>query len=59
MKGINDYWQRLSEEDIAAGKHRDFVGGIWDDIGRLQLEFLKQNRDCSPGTNWWTSVAAR
>lgn len=42
MKGINDYWQRLSEEDIAAGKHRDFVGGIWDDIGRLQLEFLKQ-----------------
>lgn len=42
MKGINDYWQQLSEADIAAGKHRDFVGGIWDDIGRLQLEFLKQ-----------------
>jgi SAM-dependent methyltransferase len=42
MKGINDYWQQLSGDDIAAGKHREFVGGMWDDIGRLQLEFLKQ-----------------
>jgi hypothetical protein len=42
MKGINAYWQQLSEEDIAAGKHREFVGGMWGDIGRPQLEFLKQ-----------------
>ena len=28
MKGVNDYWQQLSEEDIAAGKHRDFVGSL-------------------------------
>ena len=42
MKSVNSYWQQLSEEDIAAGKHREFVGGFWDDIGRLQMEFLKQ-----------------
>jgi hypothetical protein len=42
MKGVNSYWQQLSEEDIAAGKHREFVGGLWGDIGRLQMEFLKQ-----------------
>jgi SAM-dependent methyltransferase len=42
VKGINDYWEQLSEEEIAVGKHREFVGGMWDDIGRLQLEFLQQ-----------------
>lgn len=42
MKGVNSYWQQLSEEDIAAGKHREFVGGLWDDIGNLQMDFLKQ-----------------
>ena len=42
MKGVNDYWQQLSEEEIAAGKHRGFIGGLWDDVGRLQIEFLTQ-----------------
>jgi SAM-dependent methyltransferase len=42
MKGVNSYWQQLSEEDIAAGKHREYVGGLWYDIGRLQIKFLKQ-----------------
>ena len=34
-------------EDIAAavarGEHRELIGGLWDEIGALQLEFLKTN----------------
>lgn len=25
---------------VAAGKHRETIGGLWDDLGRLQLDFL-------------------
>lgn len=28
------------QQMIAEGRHRDFVGGHWDDLGRLQLDFL-------------------
>lgn len=42
MQGVNPYWQEMSEEQIAAGEHRTFVGGAWDEIGPLQLEFLKK-----------------
>lgn len=38
---INAYWWQLSTADIAAGRHRSFVGGMWDEIGRLQLDFMK------------------
>ena len=41
LKGVNQYWQQLTAEEIAAGEHRDFVGGMWDEIGNLQMEFLK------------------
>jgi SAM-dependent methyltransferase len=41
MQGINIYWQQLSPEDIEARKNRDFVGGLWDEIGQLQFDFLK------------------
>ena len=42
MKGINDYWQQLNKAEIESGKHREFVGGIWEDMGSLQQAFLKQ-----------------
>lgn len=41
MRGVNNYWQQLTPEEIAAGKHREFVGGHWEEIGRLQLGFMR------------------
>jgi cyclopropane fatty-acyl-phospholipid synthase-like methyltransferase len=40
MKGVNTYFKELSSEEISKKAHRDFVGGLWDDLGQLQLEFL-------------------
>lgn len=41
MKRINNYYEReLTLAEIAAGEHRSFVGGLWDEIGSLQFEFL-------------------
>ena len=38
---INDYYERqLTPKEIADGQHRNFVGGLWHEIGKLQLEFL-------------------
>ena len=48
LSGVNDYWRQLTPEEIAAGQHKDFVGGMWDEIGDLQIEFLKA-RGLSPG----------
>jgi SAM-dependent methyltransferase len=39
--GQNDDKARFVEK-IANGQHRRLVGGLWDKIGQLQLEFLKQ-----------------
>ena len=41
MKQVNRYWKQLSAEEIAAGRHRAMIGGMWKEIGLLQLEFLK------------------
>ena len=38
---VNSYWRQLSESEIAAGQHRNMVGGLWDEIGNLQFEFMK------------------
>lgn len=35
-----DYAQPLSEAEIRRGSHRERVGGLWDEMGRLQLEFM-------------------
>jgi ubiquinone/menaquinone biosynthesis C-methylase UbiE len=40
-QAFNVYDRRLTEEKIRLGFHRDFVGGMWEELGRLQLEFLK------------------
>lgn len=40
MVGINAYHRILSDVEIGAKAHREFVGGLWDQIGQLQLEFM-------------------
>lgn len=41
MTEINQYHHQLTQEQIKAGIHRDMVGGMWEEIGRLQFEFLR------------------
>ena len=40
MFGINKYGQELSEADLDRRHHRTYVGGMWDEIGRLQFNYL-------------------
>lgn len=35
-----DYARPLSDEEVAAGHHRRWVGGKWETMGTLQLDFL-------------------
>jgi SAM-dependent methyltransferase len=44
----NNYGHQLTKAEIRSGAHRDFVGGMWDEIGSLQFEFLK-NQGLVPG----------
>ncbi|MBA3543824.1 MAG: class I SAM-dependent methyltransferase [Chthoniobacterales bacterium] len=41
MREINNYARQLSPAEIEAGVHRKMVGGMWEEIGRLQFEFLR------------------
>jgi ubiquinone/menaquinone biosynthesis C-methylase UbiE len=41
MSEINRYDRQLTQAQINAGRHRDMVGGMWEEIGRLQFEFLR------------------
>ena len=44
MKAINSYYVRqLTAKEIDVGEHRNFVGGLWQEIGDLQFEFLMRN----------------
>jgi cyclopropane fatty-acyl-phospholipid synthase-like methyltransferase len=36
----NIYDKELSLEDISRKKHREFVGGLWEEMGALQFDFL-------------------
>jgi hypothetical protein len=40
MSKISVYDRELPPEEIRAGVHRDLVGGLWEELGRLQFEFL-------------------
>lgn len=40
MRGVNDYWQELDGGDIERNEHRDFVGGLWQELGQLQFDYL-------------------
>lgn len=35
-----DYGREFTEDQIAQRRHRKYVGGHWDSMGRLQLDFL-------------------
>ena len=55
---INEYARQLSQAEIDAKEHRELVGGLWEEVGALQFEYLKgevfcRRIDCS------ISVAAR
>jgi len=41
MSGINTYGIQLDDSDISKKVHRGRVGGLWDELGTLQFEFLK------------------
>ena len=38
---FNVYGRQLSPDEIAAKEHREFVGGLWDELGALQFGFLR------------------
>ena len=41
---ISNYYDReLIARDVSNGQHRLRVGGLWEEVGRLQFEFLKQH----------------
>jgi len=42
MSGINNYGRSLSlnENDLSKKKHRQVIGGLWEELGQLQLAFL-------------------
>jgi cyclopropane fatty-acyl-phospholipid synthase-like methyltransferase len=42
MIGVNSYGQELKKEDIENKFHRNFIGGLWEEIGYLQFDFLKK-----------------
>lgn len=37
---LHAYGRDLSPGEIAGGLHREQVGGMWEELGRLQLDFL-------------------
>ena len=37
MRGVSKYWQPIGAKDQA----RDFVGGMWEEIGAQQMQFLR------------------
>lgn len=42
MAGISGYYDEdWIAQEVAAGRHRDVVGGDWDRIGKLQFDFLR------------------
>ena len=40
VSGVNSYEKQLSKSDILQNKHRDFIGGKWQEIGQLQYDFM-------------------
>jgi SAM-dependent methyltransferase len=35
-----DYAKPFTEEQVRTGRHRERAGGLWDELGRLQLDFM-------------------
>ena len=38
---VNSYGRQLTASEIAAKEHRAFVGGLWEEVGQIQFEFMK------------------
>ena len=36
----NAYGRQLTYEEISIDQHREFVGSLWEELGRLQFEYL-------------------
>lgn len=51
MKPVNAYGRQLTDTEISMGLHRQLVGGMWDEIGRLQFDFLLAN-NLKPGSKF-------
>lgn len=43
MAEPNNYSRQLTVADIKAGAHRAYVGGMWEEIGLLQFDFLSKS----------------
>lgn len=43
MMGINSYGKELTQGDIDKKAHRNFVGGLWEELGQLQYDFLREH----------------
>jgi len=42
--GDNPYYDvETIQKAVRKGKHRDAIGGLWDEMGLLQFEFMKKN----------------
>lgn len=41
MAGINAYSRALDAADLQRGTHRELIGALWDEIGHLQFQFLR------------------
>lgn len=41
MSGINSYGKELTKEDLEEKSHRNFIGGLWEELGHMQFDFLK------------------
>jgi hypothetical protein len=39
----NPYREQLASAQIEAGAHRKFVGQMWNEIGKLQFDFLRMH----------------
>ena len=37
---INGYGRQLTDAEIESRAHRELVGGLWEELGVLQFEFL-------------------
>jgi SAM-dependent methyltransferase len=42
MRGVNLYADELTPEQVQARWHREVVGGVWDVMGPVELEVLKE-----------------
>lgn len=43
LKEINGYDCAITKDDIQEYRHRELVGGLWEQIGLLQYEYLKES----------------